>query len=97
MTDTRSTGTQIAVMNYHPRGHLGRDSNSRIGGGSAIPTHFDVEYETMTTIHMFQCLLVHTSAANILISISYYIGGWNKDCASTVVCGRLAFSCTKMS
>ena len=25
------TGTQIAVMNYHPRGHLGGDSNSRIG------------------------------------------------------------------
>jgi len=51
----------------------------------------------MTTIHMFQCLLVHTSAANILISISYYIGGWNKYCTSTVVCGRLALSCTKMS
>jgi len=50
----------------------------------------------MTTIHMFQCLLVHTCAANILISKSYYIGRWNKDCASTVVSGRLAFSCTKM-
>jgi len=42
-------------------------------------------------------MLVHTSAANILISISYYIGRWKKDCASTVVCGRLAFSCIKMS
>ena len=28
---TRSAGTQIAVMNYHPRGHLGGNSNSRIG------------------------------------------------------------------
>jgi len=51
----------------------------------------------MTTIHMFQCLLVHTSAANILFSISYYIGWWNQDCASTIVCRRVALSCTKMS
>jgi len=28
---TRSAGTQIAVINYDHRGHLGGDSNSRIG------------------------------------------------------------------
>jgi len=32
MTVTRSTGAQIAVMNYHPKGHLGREEGEGAAG-----------------------------------------------------------------
>jgi len=52
-------GTQIAVMNYHLRGHLGGDSNSRIGVVRPFGL-ISLLNTKLTTIHMFQCLLVPT-------------------------------------
>jgi len=52
-------GTQIAVMNYHLRGHLGGDSNRRIGVVRPFGL-ISLLNTKLTTIHMFQCLLVHT-------------------------------------